>query len=260
MLDLRRSDALALVAAAALLLVFMRTSGARFDPQSVLVPVTFAIMAWLLRGVDITGALAGVSVAFIFYGIGGWRLFTLLLIIFAITLLATKLGGAHERAIEIRKSHGRSASQVMSNLFVASVLLLFSKSANSIVFAGAAFAALIELAADTVSSELGEVFGRPTYLITTWRRAESGINGGISVVGSLAGVAAAMLVGASAYKLDLFDTRIWICTIAGIAGTLVDSLLGATVEARGWISNDAVNLISTAAAAILCAAALQLRH
>jgi len=41
----------------------------------------------------------------------------------------------------------------------------------------------------------------------------------------------------------------------GVFGLLFDSLLGATLERRGWLNNDAVNFLSTASAA-LCAMAL----
>jgi len=45
--------------------------------------------------------------------------------------------------------------------------------------------------------------------------------------------------------------QFWIPVVAGFAGMLIDSLLGATLQRRGWLSNQAVNLFSTLAAAAL---------
>ena len=47
---------------------------------------------------------------------------------------------------------------------------------------------------------------------------------------------------------------VWIALAAGIFGMVVDSLLGALFERRGWIGNDSVNFISTVVAAVGAAA------
>jgi uncharacterized membrane protein len=41
----------------------------------------------------------------------------------------------------------------------------------------------------------------------------------------------------------------WIAYGGGVFGLFFDSLLGATLERRGWLNNDAVNFLSTASAA-----------
>ncbi|MCU1310269.1 MAG: putative rane protein [Candidatus Angelobacter sp.] len=255
-----KSDLLAFLAAAIMLLVLIRVHAAPvFSPTllDIAVPVGFALLAWLLKGVDISGALTGGAVAFIFYAFAAWRLFAVLLVVFVITLAATKIGTAHKRTVEIRASYGRSGSQVMANLFVPAVFLLLADIViTPYVALGAAIASLAELAADTVSSEIGEAFGRPTYLITTWKRAETGANGGLSLMGTIAGIGAALTVGASALVLIL-GPRAWLCAVAGAAGMFMDSLLGATLENRGWLNNDAVNLLSTAFAALLYVALLR---
>jgi uncharacterized protein (TIGR00297 family) len=243
-----------------MLLVFMRLHAPRGHRPTLLevaVPVSFAVVAWLMKGVNLSGALTGAAVAFIFYGFAGWRLFLLLFTVFAITLVATKIGTGHKKTVEIRTSCGRSGSQVMANLFVPTVSLLVADIVVlPYVALGAAISALAELAADTVSSEIGEAFGRPTYSITTWRRAETGANGGLSLLGTMAGIAAALTVAVSARLLDLFGPKVWLCAFAGVVGMFIDSVLGATLESRGWLNNDAVNLLSTGAAALLSVAFL----
>src|SRR4051794_36367808 len=89
---LSKSDIAALFAAAVLLLYFCgtRPNQAR-SPMAVGTAMAFAIAAWGLGGVTLTGAVSGAVVAFIFYAIGDWRLFLILFVVFAITFLATKL-------------------------------------------------------------------------------------------------------------------------------------------------------------------------
>jgi uncharacterized membrane protein len=46
--------------------------------------------------------------------------------------------------------------------------------------------------------------------------------------------------------------------VGAIGGLFVDSLLGATVEPRGWLNNDGVNFVSTFAASVLAIVAFVL--
>jgi uncharacterized protein (TIGR00297 family) len=245
---LSMSDIAALIAAAVLLLCFcgIRPEQAK-SPVALGTAISFAVAAWGLGGVTLTGAVAGAVVAFIFYAIGDWRLFLILLVVFAITYLATKIGSLKRKQPSLG---GRNASQVMANLLIPSALLLLPARVLSppAVFI-AAFAALAELSADTVSSEIGEAFASTTYLITDLRRAEPGTNGGISLWGTLSGICAAIGVAATVFAVAPLLSGIWICVVAGTMGMFADSLLGATLENRGYLDNNAVNLISTAIAA-----------
>ena len=87
-------------------------------------------------------------------------------------------------------------------------------------------------------------------MITTLRKVEQGRDGAISVAGTLAGiVAAALVAGAGTYALSGGRTMFLIACAGGIFGLFFDSLLGATLEARGWLNNDGVNFLSTMSAA-----------
>jgi uncharacterized protein (TIGR00297 family) len=87
-------------------------------------------------------------------------------------------------------------------------------------------------------------------MITTLRQAEPGTDGAVSLVGTLAGVAAAGVVaGVGALALGGGLALFWISSAGGVFGLFFDSLLGATLEWRGWLNNDAVNFLSTASAA-----------
>jgi uncharacterized protein (TIGR00297 family) len=141
---------------------------------------------------------------------------------------------------------------VLANLAVAALgSVVFSFGGNRIWLV-AALAALSEAATDTVASEIGQFNSSEAHLITTWKRVPAGTDGGITILGSVIGLAAGLvltLVGA--INGMVVQSQIWIPLSAGFAGMLIDSVLGATLQRRGWISNQAVNFFATVVAALL---------
>ncbi len=193
---------------------------------------------------------------------------TALVPVLGVSLLAfaaTKLGrGEKERLGTAEKRTGRAASQVAANLGVAALVSgEFAQSwligshwftrASTVpmpLFA-AGLAALAEAAADTVSSEVGQVLGGRPRMITTLREMDPGTDGAVSVAGTLAGVVAAGLIaGVGTWALRGDRTMFAVSVVGGMFGLVFDSLLGATLERRGWLNNDAVNFLSTASAAV----------
>jgi uncharacterized protein (TIGR00297 family) len=180
-----------------------------------------------------------------------------LLAVFVLTFAATRLGRTEER-------EGRSAAQVAANLGMAAMAsseysqawlinsgwIRMAVQAPAILFT-VGLAALAEAAADTVSSEVGQVLGGQPRMITTLRRVEPGTDGAVSLIGTMAGVAAALIVAAvGAWALGGGRTMFMVSCAGGVFGLFFDSLLGATLERRGWLNNDAVNFMSTASAAV----------
>jgi len=177
--------------------------------------------------------------------------------------IATRIGRAKKEKMGIaEKRRGRSASQVAANLGVAalissefaqSVLLdarwlaRFHLTSTAVIALG--LAALSEAAADTVSSEMGQVLSRQPRMITTLKKVNPGLDGAISLPGTLLGIVAAAIVAAlGAWAVRLHLALFLISWIGGVFGLFFDSLLGATLERKGWLNNDAVNFLSTASA------------
>jgi uncharacterized protein (TIGR00297 family) len=176
------------------------------------------------------------------------RIFWVLLVVFFVTLAATRIGSSRKRQLRIAESeNGRSASQVMANLGIAALVLVLPNAPFAYVLA---LAALAEVAADTTSSEIGTALSSNARLITTWKPVPSGTNGGVTLSGTLAGFLAAAITAGCAALLGLAPlTTMAVIAVAGAGGMIVDSFLGALLEQRGYLNNDLVNLLSTASAA-----------
>ncbi len=229
------------------------------------------LITWKLRAATpaaaVTGALITASLMFstVEFPYKPWHTgLTPTLAVSLLAFAATRIGrGKKERLGTAEGQRGRSASQVAANLGVAAMVasepvriwLLNSRwlplrAHTGTLLLAMALAALAEAAADTVSSEIGQVLGGRPRMITTLRAVEPGTDGAVSVAGTLAGMfAAAMVTGAGSWAMRGDWTFFTVSSAGAVFGLFFDSLLGATFERKGWLNNDAVNFLSTASAA-----------
>ena len=216
------------------------------------VTIVFTTLARWVRGVSFSGAIAGAAVCFLLYAAAGPGAFVALVSVFALTWLSTRFGYRRKEKLgTAEKLDGRTALQVLANLAVAAICAGFSAfTTGKGVWLLAVSAALSEAAADTVSSELGQARNEKARLITTWQEVPAGTNGGVSWAGTLAGIVAAIAVSWVCVLAGLVPTR-WlaISIAAAIAGMVADSYLGALLERRALLNNNAVNFLSTLIAA-----------
>lgn len=232
----------------------------------------FGLIVWRLRagtlGAAATGAMITASLMYSttqFPYATSWLHGGLmpLLAVFLLTFVATKIGHKKKERLGTGESRrGRNSAQVAANLGMAALVSIeASWSAVGLhPFSGlvqfVALSALAEAAADTVSSEIGQVFGGIPKMITTFKRVEPGIDGGITLAGTVAGIVAAAVVstigvsvlGGNPLEIVAFAAA---ATSAATFGLLFDSLLGATFERAAWLNNDAVNFLSTLSTAII---------
>ena len=236
-----------------------RLAGALLGPSSTrqlviagAVTVAFSALARWIRGVSPSGAMAGAMVCFLLYAGAGPGAFAGLVSVFALAWITTRLGYQRKQKLgTAEKQGGRTASQVLANLGVAAgCVALYAASQGKAIFLLATAAALAEAGADTVSSEVGQASSEKARLITTWEQVPAGTDGGVTLVGTLAGIAAAALVSLICVLAGLLPGK-WLGASLGAAvlGMLADSFLGAWVERRQLLNNDTVNFLSTLIAA-----------
>lgn len=165
--------------------------------------------------------------------------FQALILFFLLGTLATRLGRQQKHTLTLSATGGsgaegpRAGSQVLANSAAASLMLLASalgliSERAALVGVCAAYAAA---AADTLGSEIGVLAeGTPRMIIPPFEEVPRGTNGGVSLLGLVAG-----FMGSSAvallwnYYFDETDTAFEIALL-GLGGSLIDSILGAVAQ------------------------------
>jgi len=242
--------------------------------------IAIAFAAWALRWLTLDGAIAAAAVGGAIAMFGGLRWAAALFAFFATGTLLTLLGRRRKTQPEHR-GRGRTAWQVAGTGGIAAVISVIwgAGAAPDVirqVLPAAFLGALAAAAADTWSAEIGMLSPHPPRMITTWALVPAGTSGGVTVAGSLAGVAGAVLIAAIGTSDARTFTAAW---VAGVLAMFLDSVLGATIQAtfrrpsgsivedpdgavplRGipWVTNPVINLFATAGGALLAAGLVRL--
>lgn len=232
------------------------------------IAVIFGGVVFWLRAATGGGAATGALVAITLYlWTPGWRtaLWPLAALL-AMTRFATRFGRQLKEGLGlVEGGHGRNAAQVAANIGLAAICgvpltlaAILSNEPVPRVWLVGMVAALGEATADTLSSEMGQVLGGEPRLLTTMRRVPRGTDGGVTILGTLCGIGGAAVVAAVGMPSLGFSTvEAGVAVGSAVLGLFVDSLLGEWVERRGWLGNDAVNTLSTLAAAMVAVAAMR---
>ena len=237
-----------------------------------------AAAAYRVHALTRSGALAAWGVGAIVFSVGGWTAAEALLAFFLSSTVLSRWRKTRKDALGYEKSGRRDAGQVLANGGIASACLLLTLLGvkhGELLF----LAALAAANADTWATEIGSALGGQPFNIRTGRKANAGESGAVSLPGTLAALGGAALLGLFAGSWAAGP----VVTVAGFAGALLDSLLGAAVQAqwrdprdparwterpqlhppeRGWpwLGNDWVNVFCTLAAAALAALLLTMRR
>jgi uncharacterized protein (TIGR00297 family) len=223
-----------------------------------LINAVLAGAAYAARTVDRSGVVVGFLVGFSIYAFLGWQGFLLLFTFFVIGSACTKFGYRAKAAAKLAQEKGgrRGARHALANGGVAAACALFAAlTPHPTLFALAFAGALATAAADTSSSEIGQLLGRRTFLPTSFKPVPRGTEGAISLEGTLAGVIASLVIAALGAALGLYP---WIgvlpIAIAAFVGTMFESVVGAALEKRHLLDNEALNFLNTLVGALVAAA------
>lgn len=195
-----------------------------------------------------------VIAAFIYKGTG-YAGILMMAAFFVLSTIATLVGFKVKQSIGVaeRDQGKRTAGQVFANAGVAGLIAIVICLDRSKLEPGMLMisAALASATADTLSSELGNVFGRSFYNIVSWKKDIRGLDGVISLEGTLIGLAGSAVI-ALIYSVSFgFSIYTILIVIAGTIGNLSDSYLGAALERKKLINNNTVNFLNTLIAAVI---------
>jgi uncharacterized protein (TIGR00297 family) len=204
--------------------------------------------AYRRGALDRTGVGAAVGLGTLVYGAGGPLWGGLLVLFFTTSSALSALGRDRKRrrtAGLVAKGERRDAWQVLANGGVGGVLAILTAARPRARWPLAGFVGATAAAtADTWATEIGLLAAGPPRLITTLRPALPGQSGAISLPGSVAALAASGCIGiAAALGTRLAPARSAATSatpdlllvsgaIGGLAGAAMDSLVGATLQAR----------------------------
>lgn len=178
-----------------------------------------------------SGALAAWGVGAIIFGMGGWLWAAALLTFFGTSTALSRWRRRAKETLGYEKGGRRDAGQVLANGGVAALCALLPLAFPNLGMARAHLLFLAALAAanaDTWATEIGSALGGRPYDLRTARPAPPGTSGAVSLPGTLAALAGAGLIGLFAGVGAGWGA----VTAAGVGGAFLDSLLGATVQAR----------------------------
>jgi len=260
------------------------------------------VLAYRRQSLSKSGVLGAVLVGTVtFCAHWVWGLLLITFFVLSSLLSHFKASAKEDLAEKFAKGSRRDIGQAMANAGVGATIALFYLAWPDPILWAAFAGSMAAVNADTWATELGVLSKRPPRLITSWRVVEAGTSGGISLAGTLATAAGALSIGLAAVVLLLIDGLLGgsgngqlgsdgilggvmllpSALIGGLAGSLVDSLLGATVQgiyhsaSRGkdterridpdgtpnklvrgwpWLGNDLVNATSSLVGALVGAA------
>lgn len=237
-------------------------------PAVAIICAVLSILAFYKNVLNKEGAATAFAVGFII-GVFGHIMWLILLLIFLLTSFAAtryRFSLKEKKGVQEGVKGERGGTNVIANGLIPAVIAFLPFISRSMEIepfplehTGLIFVSAIAVAAaDTLASEIGVLSDR-TYLITTVGRVPPGTNGGVSWLGNLMALAAAAYTAVVGWLILAFLTLtmprnpavIVIPLVIGFVGCQIDSIFGATLETRGWLTKKTNNLLTVSIGAIL---------
>ncbi|WP_431291760.1 DUF92 domain-containing protein [Pedobacter sp. P26] len=223
-----------------------------FLPVIIIAGIAYSILA---KKLTILAALTGGTLACLIYIAAGYTGVAMMSLFFIMGSVATSWQKHKKQSFATiaETKNGRSVLQVLANAGaagLAAIVILFYPSFTYLMLPAMA-AAFASATADTLSSELGMVYGKRFFNIISFQPDRCGMDGVISLEGTVIGIGGSCII-AAIYALG-YEWNINFCfiVIAGTVGNLTDSILGAVLERKEIIGNNMVNFLNTLIAVLV---------
>lgn len=186
------------------------------------------------------------------------RYFIILVSFYMIGSISTKYKYALKREKGVAEPAG--GARGYSNVFGNSLSPMFFAISYGVygyeLFLISFIASVATALGDTMASEIGKT-SQKVYLISNLKPVTPGVSGGVSLIGELAAFAGVAIVATLSVTMQVLNIQsAAIALIAGFLAIHVDSLLGATLEEEGYLTNSGVNFLATLSAGAFCYLAL----
>lgn len=231
-----------------------------------IVSLICALLAYMLKIISLSGMTGGIIFGTIIYGCTGWQGFLIPLSFVAIASMCTKIGYKKKLEMGIAQEEGgkRGAKHALANILAgtlfASAAIIFGAEYR-ILFLVAMAASFATAAADTTSSEMGQLYGKTPINPITFKRVKPGTEGAISIEGTSLGIIASMIIALVGVSTGLFskmpffsnpssagfneiNLHAFISIVAGaFIGNMVESYVGAIGGKK--LNNELLNFMNT---------------
>ncbi|HIK28993.1 MAG: TIGR00297 family protein [Oscillatoriaceae bacterium SKW80] len=210
------------------------------------------------------GLLHAWALGVILWGTLGWQGYVVVMFYFLVGSGVTRLGIAEKEAAGIAEKRsgvrgpenvwGSALTGTICALSVYIITLFFSDVKWLVPFFLLGYVASFSTKlSDTCASEVGKVYGKQTFLITTLQPVPKGTEGAVSLEGTLAGVVASFALALVGWSVGMINfTGIFFCMLAAFIATNLESIIGATLQNKfNFLTNEIVNFINTFIGAIV---------
>lgn len=201
-----------------------------------------AVGAYRRGAVTAGGGAAGFAVGAGILAFGGWLSWVLLMVFFGSSSVLSRLKASAKDELSVLHEKGsrRDHVQVLANGGVGLLMSAAFAATGKPLFLAAVAVSFAAANADTWASEIGVLSSRRPVSILTGRPLSRGTSGGVTPLGFVASAAGAALVAAifaGGYGLRLgWSPGLFgvfaVVTGGGFLGSVIDSVLGATVQAQ----------------------------
>ena len=230
----------------------------------ILIPLLF-VLGLRIKAFSREGAIAASVVGSLIIIGGGWLYFVMLFLFLGLSYISTLSGFERKKSWSLQEGlkGERGAKNVLAaGALPAAISLMTFWNINPGLVFFLYIVALGTILSDTAASEIGSL-DENTYMILTFKPAETGINGGISILGTAVALVFPIfysLLGFVIYGVlysvpivSLLEV-ILASGLLAFAGCLFDSVLGETLENRGYMTKFSVNFWSAVFATAIAAA------